>query len=67
MKNYSIFYKEFIVLLPDDLQIYVRNALLTTGLTEDELEDAMNSRLGDLEDTIHLPSLLEEYKNGKKN
>ncbi|MGE7692042.1 hypothetical protein ACQKMI_22935 [Lysinibacillus sp. NPDC097214] len=67
MKNYSLFYKEFVVLLPDDLQIYVRNALLTAGLTEDELEDAMNSRLVDLEDTLHLPSLLERYINGKRN
>ena len=71
MKNYYTgmvdYYKEFVVLLPDDLQKSIRNSLLTTGLAENELEDAMNSRLGDLEDTIHLPSLLERYINGKRN
>ena len=62
MNHYKSLYTQYIGLLPEELQRNIIAALQAKNLDDELIEDAMNSRLCDLENTIDLPSLLHGYE-----
>ncbi|MDD1505313.1 hypothetical protein PVA17_21570 [Lysinibacillus sp. CNPSo 3705] len=53
---------QYIGLFPEDLQRNIIAALQAKNLDDESIEDAMNSRLCDLENTIDLTSLLDDHE-----
>jgi hypothetical protein len=49
----------YIQTLPEDIQAYILNELTKLNLSSDDIDNAMNSRLCDLEDTINIYKLLK--------
>lgn len=56
------YFTQYVGLLPKELRWGVLSALKLRQLNVEELNDAMNSRLCDLEETIDVQKLLSSYK-----
>ena len=56
------YFTQYVGLLPKELRRGVLSALKLKQLNVEELNDAMNSRLCDLEETIDVQKLLSTYK-----
>ncbi|MFJ8458559.1 hypothetical protein ACIQ57_05430 [Lysinibacillus xylanilyticus] len=67
MNKYKYFYPQYIGLLPKYLQKKFIAALQAKNLDDELIEDAMNSRLCDLQNTIDLTSLLHGYEQERIN